>query len=229
MRRFLVQLLSTLLVGGCMAAVDPVMESRKLDIIKNAHMGYRLGIDIREAMVTYVVEGGSDPVNDPPGFFIQAHPQGTALFLPFGPDEFSPYPKAGDVITMKVVEVLDQELWMSAALWEPVEGSEEEAIRPLNSTRWLTHEEVSGLRSYLEKEDPDMLTHVSGLFNGRVAIIDYRVLRTDGVEHLVTDVTSDQGLTRNVDPYADRLLTISGVIRLIFIPTVRTFVRPCWA
>jgi len=124
---------------------------------------------------------------------------------------------------MKVVEVLDQELWMSAALWEPVEGSEEEAIRPLNSTRWLTHEEVSGLRSYLEKEDPDMLTHVSGLFNGRVAIIDYRVLRTDGVEHLVTDVTSDQGLTRNVDPYADRLLTISGVIRSDFHPHGKDF------
>ena len=83
MSRLLISLWFFLLCTGCETVIDPIVESQKMSLIKNAHTGYRLGLTIREATVTYVVKAGPDPVNDPAGFFLQAHSQGPGLFFPF--------------------------------------------------------------------------------------------------------------------------------------------------
>ena len=56
-------------VVACDRPVDPIIETNRLTQIKNARMHTPLNAPVRAAYVTYVVEKGEDPVNDPGGFF----------------------------------------------------------------------------------------------------------------------------------------------------------------
>lgn len=209
--------------SACITPVDPALESQRLAQIKNAQMGVPLDAPVRAAHVTYVIEKGEDPINDPGGFFLQAHPHGTALFFPFGPEDIQPYPQVGDVVQFRAIQVLDEELWLSSALWESIESTEAEVSKPGSPTRWFTDEEETALRTYLRQSKPEMLKKVEGVLNGRLAMTDFNVVRRAPVKHLVTDLTSEQELSRNVDPFTDRLVTIRGVIRSDFKPHGKGF------
>ena len=221
-------LLGILFAGllGCSPEADPLLTSRRIEFVKRSMVGHRLDVALNDVLVTYVLPEGPDRFNDPAGFFVQSHPRGSGLFIPLSPKEFQPYPKAGDRVSFTVLQMLDPELWLSAAIWTPPEGSEmPEVVPPPEHRGWFTGPERDGLLAHMNEAGSQMVEKYQGVLNGRIAIMDFKIHgRGQDTGTVALDATKDKALSQNIDPYVDRMLSIQGIVRTPFVAHGKGFV-----
>ena len=127
-------------IFGCIP-LGAVPDGDAITQIKEAKARQALGLQLDAVVVTYVRPQGDDPNTDPAGFTLQSTEGGPALFLPLSPDEFQPYPQRGDVLRMKVVEILEPGLSLTGALWTAEDGA---FVPPSALTNALAHWRLEG-------------------------------------------------------------------------------------
>ncbi|UJR78202.1 lamin tail domain-containing protein [Sandaracinus amylolyticus] len=86
--------------GGVMVT-DPAATSAQIGAVRAADDG-TIDLDIDEAVVTYLKPAVG---TDPEGFFLQAQPDGPAVFVAIAAATLTPAPEVGDVVSFTATEV----------------------------------------------------------------------------------------------------------------------------